>query len=327
MVSLLITFLIAFWATFIVVGIGRNVIEARDRRRAAIEASKLQLTDGEGFRLQYDAHYTRDLEDKEGIAGKRTQCADDTCNRCYWKARYFRGLIPFDGAYHTLKLPKHVRIEFNKKEREFVESLVDGMSDELYEGLLEDYRAEVRPQMEEIAAKAKELELQNKADMNKKAIEHTFRTPMAMIRQYQAEGRTYNAATNTWSRPKDEPSRADWESIGMKATRDYIDSANDWAEFHFKDASGNTFVAPSKEAAKRHIDRMIAENRKARLHQTQKDFDARIKEIDRRARTLADEVNRMNAKAHKTTVLPKRRLGWETSESNWTDEDWDDGTW
>lgn len=85
--------------------------------------------DTDGLPLKYEPHYARSIEIEQGLNGKLTQCDNFDCQTCYWKAgkEQRAEMLPFD----SLK----------KKFYEWNDELLDGLSDELYESMFEDWLA------------------------------------------------------------------------------------------------------------------------------------------------------------------------------------------
>lgn len=77
-----------------------------------------------GYRIGYDAHYTRALE-VDGEVTVDTQCDDKDCRTCYWKPRHMG-----QGGYVGL---------VESRRDTFIESLPDGLTDAEYDQRLTAY--------------------------------------------------------------------------------------------------------------------------------------------------------------------------------------------
>lgn len=83
--------------------------------------------DADGLPLKYEPHYTRSIEIEQGLQGRLTQCDNTDCQTCYWKAGKKQRAEMLPGQY--------LRDQFY----EWNDELPDGLSDELYESMYEDW--------------------------------------------------------------------------------------------------------------------------------------------------------------------------------------------
>jgi hypothetical protein len=174
------------WA---LLSIGSHIIAYRKESKAIEMAIKSDPFDSEGHRKEFDAHYARQLEIEGGVR-VTTQCEDNTCKTCYWKARKLDDYDAYSFAPGGALL---------KKRQQFIKDLPDGMSDDLYEMMYEDWEQEMMPLIKQnrlSVTKERERKRRQKD-------EEYYATPYHLIQQYKAEGRTYDPVAG-WSRiPKD----------------------------------------------------------------------------------------------------------------------------
>lgn len=194
--ELLIFFLIGYIGGWILIKGGGAFLNYVEDKRAIKAAMKPEISpyDEDGHRKEYDPHYTRAMEIEYGVK-VTTQCEDTTCTKCYWKARMLDDWSAKDFPPGSDLLTKR---------QEWIKSQLDGLSDELYDSMYDDWLAEMKPEIEK---SHKQLEERREAKRRRKEEEY-YCTPYDDIKKYQAEGRTYKPGAG-WSHPKDvKPKRA-----------------------------------------------------------------------------------------------------------------------
>jgi hypothetical protein len=180
--------LIGWIVGWMILKAGLYVIDRRHETKAIEMAMSADPFDSDGHRKEFDAHYARQLEIDGGVK-VTTQCDDTTCKTCYWKAR---------------KLDDYNNMDFNpggellKQRQKFIKELPDGMSDDLYEMMYEDWVLEHMPLIKanrELVKTQRERKFREKEELY-------YATPYKQIQQYKAEGRTYDPVAG-WSRIPD----------------------------------------------------------------------------------------------------------------------------
>jgi hypothetical protein len=154
----------------LIIGRWYKAIKGSNKRKA-ITAQ----VDKEGLPLKYDPHYARKIEIEQDFKGQLTQCDDTNCKNCYWKANHK------DIRQDTPRLQKLYD--------EWIEALPDGLSDELYDMMWDDFI-----ESDEVH---KEIEAKEKEDM-----EDYYCTPHSTIIEYQEQGYTFDKQRNSWYPPE-----------------------------------------------------------------------------------------------------------------------------
>jgi hypothetical protein len=189
-IIIIMTLMALFWGYLIATSIAPAISSYRKESKAitAAMSADLELYDEEGFRKQYDPHYARDLEEKEGLKVV-TQCEDINCTKCYWKARMLNDVdhSVFPGGSVILR-----------KRQDWIKAQLDGLSDDLYELMYEDWRADMAPEITEHW----NLVRRNRDEKMKRKEEEFYNTPYDLIQLYKAQGREYSRSANSWSSPK-----------------------------------------------------------------------------------------------------------------------------
>jgi len=144
--------------------------------------------DADGYRKDYDAHYTRQLEKEQGVK-VTTQCDDTSCTECYWKARMLKSTDARDFGVSG-------RGELFDQRKKWINEQLDGLSDELYDSLYEDWLEDNKEAIERQRKTFDDL-----LEYNRRLKEEAYyATPYNLIELYKKEGRTYTPG-NGWSRP------------------------------------------------------------------------------------------------------------------------------
>lgn len=119
---ILICAMIVICACILYIG-GAPIISSYRKDRKQLKAG----ADWDGLPLKYNPHHTRSIEIEQGLNGRLTQCDDTSCQTCYWKA----------GKEQRAKMLPTTRLieDFCK----WNDELPDGLSDELYESMYEDW--------------------------------------------------------------------------------------------------------------------------------------------------------------------------------------------
>lgn len=212
---------------------GIPMLQARRSETKAIEAAmtlELEQFDAEGHRKGYDAHYSRNLEKEQGVPVV-TQCEDTSCTECYWKARMLNDIdhSVFPGGSVILR-----------KRQDWIKEQVDGLSDDLYDLLYEDWRADMAP---EITAHWDAIR-KRREEKTKRKEEEYYGTPYDQIQLYKAQGRTYNRSANAWSNPKESSQATDTARSVIARNRLYWRQKHpDYAPINPKPV-GNLTVGP-----------------------------------------------------------------------------------
>ena len=108
--------------------LNRPMRAIKSRRR---EEKAIALGEIEAVPEKFDPHYSRAIELEAGMKVE-TQCDNTECTICYWKAGHHIETEVCDWKY---------RAEVERMNK-FIDSLPDGLSDELYDSMLEDYTEE-----------------------------------------------------------------------------------------------------------------------------------------------------------------------------------------
>ncbi len=153
--------------------------------KAIAYQKKKQIESGSGVPADYDPHYTRSLEIEQGLKVE-TKCDDSTCKICQWK---IRNLFPIER--NPISTMDFVNKKYQETLNTFIKELPDGMSDDYYDMVFEDFERETEKKFK---AQLKEIEQSEE--------ERYYATPSYLIKQYKAEGREFNRGNNSWSSPK-----------------------------------------------------------------------------------------------------------------------------
>lgn len=184
--ELFIYFFIGYLVGWVLMKAGGGFLNYLDKRQAVKAAMKPEIAayDEDGHRKEYDPHYTRELEQTGGVKVV-TRCDNTKCAKCYWKPRMLK----------TSELKLHGMIPLMRKRDEFIESLPDDYSDDLYQMFYDDWLKDQEPTIQ-----------RHKREKE----EDYYCTPYDQIQKYKTEGRVFNKANNSWSGiPKDsKPKRA-----------------------------------------------------------------------------------------------------------------------
>lgn len=178
----LVIFLGWFVGMLFIVGTSKAISYVK---RKQLEAGRKAIGKDSGpgpdfYPLTYNPHYTRALEAEQGLKVD-TQCEFTDCTICYWKARNRVNATDYTPPKYLASI---------KRKNAFIDSLPDGLSDELYDSMAEDWMKELKPALEA-----------EKMETAKTEAESYYSTPYDLIQKYQAEGRVYNKRNNSWSSP------------------------------------------------------------------------------------------------------------------------------
>jgi hypothetical protein len=164
---------------------GAPIIASRREEQKALEPH--QKYDENGSRKEYDAHYSRDIEQESGMR-VTVQCDDTNCAKCYWKPRMLNSADNKDFPPGSWLL---------KKRQDWIKDQLDGLSDELYDSMYEDFLKEVQPSIDN-ARKALEAQRERKRQIE---MEMHYATPYKDIVKYKEEGRTYSPHAGWSTKP------------------------------------------------------------------------------------------------------------------------------
>lgn len=200
--------------------------------------------DADGHRKEYDPHYARKLEEEQGLR-ITVQCEDTNCTKCYWKARKLND-------YWTGDFPPGSDIL--SKRQTWIKEQVDGLSDELYDMLYEDWLKEVAAEIDQ----AKHEIAQRRELKKRKEEENFYSTPYDQVQLYKAQGRTYNRAANAWSNPKVESGTSDAaRSVTARNKIHWQERHPDYAPINPKPVGNQTVVSPEILEAVSNLDIVV----------------------------------------------------------------------
>lgn len=230
--------------------------------------------DEQGYRAEYDPHYTRLIEKEQGLRVE-TQCGMEECTICYWKAR-------------TLSMPGNMAIIAERQK--FIDELPDGLSDELYDSMLEDWQISMRPVIEANEKK----ESARKEERKRQEDEDFYATPYALIHKYKAEGRVFNKQNNSWSSPSVEHMLDDKEKALLSRNKAH------WAKRH-----PNHYKPKLIEFKPKPEDQSILDvyDHYRNIKDRQASFGVRIKQTDSEIKNMQGTLNRMRESIQRSIEL------------------------
>lgn len=167
----------------------REMESSWQKRAKELEAEMNPPVDEDGHRVEYDAHYARQLEAEQGLP-QTVRCEDTNCTRCYWKPRMLN-------EYDSKDFPPGS--ELLTKRQEWIKAQLDGLSDDLYDLMYEDFIKEIQPEIDA----AHEVLAAKREAKRRKDMEKYYATPYEQIQIYLAEGRTYKPVVGWSAIPKD----------------------------------------------------------------------------------------------------------------------------